>query len=144
MAVKGLDKVLNNLKKFGKEAEEDLHVITGSVASEISMDAQNRAPVDLGKLRQSISFFEVEKSSYIVEANSTGLAPYAAYVEFGTGGPVRVPNEMKEIAIKFKGKGDRNINMQPQPYLYPAFVKGRKQYLKDLKVLLKRLTKKYE
>ncbi len=33
---------------------------------------------------------------------------------------------------------------EPQPYLYPAFVKGRKQYLKDLKELLKRLTKKYD
>ena len=33
---------------------------------------------------------------------------------------------------------------QPQPYLYPAFVKGRTQYLKDLKKLLKDLTKKYD
>ena len=31
-----------------------------------------------------------------------------------------------------------------RPYLYPAFVKGRTQYLKDLKKLLKDLTKKYD
>ena len=33
---------------------------------------------------------------------------------------------------------------EPQPYLYPAFVKGGTQYLKDLKKLLKDLTKKYD
>ena len=33
---------------------------------------------------------------------------------------------------------------EPQPYLYPAFVKGRTKYLKDLKKLLKDLTKKYD
>jgi hypothetical protein len=47
------------------------------------------------------------------------------------------------MAIEFKGEGVKEINIQPQPYLYPAFVKGRKQYLKDLKKLLKDLTKKY-
>ena len=35
------------------------------------------------------------------------------------------------------------VNISPQPYLYPAVIKGRKQYLKDLKGDLEHLTKKY-
>jgi hypothetical protein len=77
-------------------------------------------------------------------ANATGLAPYSAYIEFGTGRAVQVPTELKEIAILFKGKGVKEINLQPQPYLYPAFVKGRKKYLQDLKDLLEHLTNKYK
>jgi hypothetical protein len=83
------------------------------------------------------------KSSYEVVTDIDGFAPYSAYVEFGTGGLVNVPLELKQYALRFKGKGVKQINMQPQPYLYPAFVKGRKQYEKDLKTLLNRLTKKY-
>jgi HK97 gp10 family phage protein len=143
MAVKGLDNVLKNLKKFGEEAEDEIHIITGDNASQISLNAKNNAPVDLGKLRQSIDFFELGKGIFKVKANATNLAPYAAYIEFGTGRLVDVPTELKEIAIQFKGKGVKQINLQPQPYLYPAFVKGRENYLKDLKELLKNLTKKY-
>ena len=33
--------------------------------------------------------------------------------------------------------------LTPQPYLYPAFVKGKKTLKRDLKDLLKHLTKKY-
>ena len=31
--------------------------------------------------------------------------------------------------------------IKPQPFMYPAFVKGRKQYIKDLKDLLEDITK---
>ena len=68
-----------------------------------------------------------------------GTAPYSAYMEFGTGGLVEVPKELKDQAIKFKGNGVKQVNLRPQPYLYPAFVKGRKNYIKSLKKELKRL-----
>lgn len=144
MAVKGLGKVLKNLKKFGKEAEIEVHEITGDNATKIKIDAIQRAPLDTGKLKQGIQEIELGKADFKVMVNAGNIAPYSAYMEFGTGGMVQVPEELKEMAIKFKGKGVKEINLQPQPYLYPAFVKGRKQYLADLKDLLKHLTKKYE
>lgn len=144
MAIKNLNKVLKNLEKFGDEAKESIHVITGDIATNIALDAKMVAPIDLGKLRQGIKAIELGKSDFKIMANSSGLAPYSAYIEFGTGMLVNVPEELREIAIRFKGKGVKQINIQPQPYLYPSWVKGKKQYVKDLKDELKRLTKKYE
>ena len=147
MAVKGMKQVLASLKKFEKEAEEDIHVITGDIASQITLNAKNSATAksfDNGKLVQGIQFFELGKSNYEVVANSGNIAPYSAYVEFGTGGMVRIPEEMRKIARQFIGKGIKEVNLPARPFLYPAFVKGRKQYVKDLKDLLKDLTRKYE
>ena len=93
----------------------------------------------MGFLRNQIHTDEVNEYNYEIVAR----AKYSAYLEFGTGGLVNVPEELKELAIKFKGKGVRQVNIMPQPFLYPAFVKGRKQYLKDLQDGLDSLTSKY-
>ena len=142
--IKGLTKVLKDLENFGKEGKKEIHIATEDNAKEINLDAQNRAPVDMGKLRQDIQLFELGESKFKIMANSSGETPYSAYLEFGTGKSIKVPAELKEIAIMFKGNNEREVNIQPQPYLYPAFVKGRTQYLKHLKKLLKDLTKKYD
>ena len=138
--IKGLTKVLKDLEKFGDEAKKEVDTITKITSMDIVADAKAFAPKNYGKLAQSIIYTKVEDSDYKVVVN----ASYGAYVEFGTGKSVQVPPELKEIAIQFKGKGVKEVNIQPQPYLYPAFVKGRTQYLKDLKKLLKDLTKKYD
>lgn len=144
MAVKGLVKVLKSLDKLGKEAKDGVHIVTGDTSTQIALGAINNAPIDLGKLRQGIKSIELGYSNFKVMTNVNNIAPYTAYMEFGTGGLVKVPNELKDIAIKFKGKGVKEVNISPRPFLYPAFVKGRKQYLKDLKDLLEYLTKKNE
>lgn len=136
---KNLNKVLKSLRKFGEEAEKLIEDTTVSVASEIEADAKRLAPVDKGFLRNQIFTREVNKLNYEVVAG----APYSAYMEFGTGGLVSVPDELREIAIQYKGKGVRQINLAPQPFLYPAWVKGRKQYVDDLTDYLNDLTKKY-
>jgi HK97 gp10 family phage protein len=141
--IKGLTKVLKDLEKFGDEAKVEVHGTTADNATEIARDAQSRAPVDLGKLKQGIRAVELGESDFKIMTNATGFAPYSAYIEFGTGKSVRVPAELKGIAIMFKGNNEREVNIQPQPYLYPAFIKGREKYLKDLKTVLKKLTKKH-
>jgi len=171
MAVKGLKKVLSNLKKFGAEAAVEIDISTMATAEAIKRSAKTLAPKDMGKLAQSIDTVPIGEADYKVVV----VADYGAYVEFGTGTKVQVPAEMQEIASQFKNKksgsfetGLRaikdwcknqgieesaaypifisilNKGIQPQPFLYPAFVKGRKEYKKDLKKLLKKLTKKYE
>ena len=69
------------------------------------------------------------------------IAPYAPFVEFGTGGLVNVPNELKDQAIKFKGKGIKQVNLRPRPYLYPALLQGRTEYLQKLKKVLEKYGK---
>lgn len=170
MSVKGLNKVLKSLQKFGKEAEKEIDVYAFDVANEISEDAEINAPKNLGKLAQSISTpVKIEDANYKVVVRED----YAPYVEFGTGKRVNIPPEMKEMASsirKRKGSFEEGLEsirdwckskgidvkfayiifmsilekgIEPQPFLYPAFVRGRQNFVKKLKMVLDDLTKKY-
>ena len=167
--IKNINKVLSELKQLGKDAEKRIEETTQVNALDIVADAKVKAPKDKGKLAQSIYSEKNTKMNYSIVV---GL-DYGAYVEFGTGKYVNVPTELKDVASSFKGrKGDFKTGLQSikdwcrgkgidekyaypifisilrngiqaQPFLYPAFVKGREQYLKDLKGDLNELTNKY-
>ena len=139
--IKGFDKLIKDIKAIGVEGEKRIAETSEGNAREIEATAKQIAPYDFGALRQNIKALEQDKLNWAVYANAFGNAPYSAYQEFGTGGLVEVPDELKDIAIKFKGKGIKKIDMRPQPFLYPAFVKGRTQYVKDLESDLIELTK---
>lgn len=140
MQLKGLNEVISNLRKYGKEAEKDIEGVTAQVAKNIEGYAKSAAPANFGKLGQSIQAKKIDNYNWAIEAGGT-IAPYAPYVEFGTGGLVNVPNELKEQAIKFKGKGIKQVNLRPRPYLYPALLRGRKEYIEKLQKLLDRYGK---
>ena len=89
---------------------------------------------------QSIKAVKENQYNWTIEAGGI-LAPYAPFVEFGTGGLVEVPNELKEMAIKFKGKGIKKVNLRARPYLYPALLQGRTEYLDKLKKVLSKYGK---
>jgi repressor of nif and glnA expression len=133
--IKGVNSVIANLRKYGKEAEKDIQGVTELVARNIEKDAKSGVVANFGKLGQSIQAVKINDYNWAIEAGGV-LAPYAPFVEFGTGGLVQVPNELKEIAIKFKGKGIRQVNLRARPYLYPALLRGRTQYLDKLKKVL--------
>lgn len=135
MEIKGLNNVLANIRKYGKEAEKDIEGVTELVARNIEKNAKQLAPANFGKLGQSIQAIKDNRLNWKVEAGGV-IAPYAPFVEFGTGGLVDVPNELKDQAIKFKGKGIKKINLRPRPYLYPALLQGRTEYLEKLKKVL--------
>lgn len=137
MKVRGANKVLGNLRKFGDDGESKIEVITKITALEISKDAKQKAPVDLGKLKQSINATQENKYKWWVNVNVV----YGAYVEFGTGTFVEVAPEWKDLAMMYykNGKG----YMTPRPFLYPAYVKGREQYVKDLEAALNHLVNKF-
>ena len=140
MQLKGTNEVIANLRKYGKEAEKDIEGVTALVARNIEGYAKSQAPANFGKLGQSIQAKKIDKHNWTIEAGGT-IAPYAPFVEFGTGGLVEVPNELKEQAIKFKGKGIKQVNLRARPYLYPALLRGRKEYLEKLEKLLSRYGK---
>jgi len=140
MEIKGLNSVISDIRKFGKEAEKDVEDVTEQVARNIEKYAKQTAPNNFGKLTQSIKAVKENPLLWSIEAGGT-IAPYAPFVEFGTGGLVDVPNELKEIAIKFKGKGIRQINLKARPYLYPSLIRGREEYLNKLKKVLNKYGK---
>ena len=137
-SIKGIDKTIKELRKYGKEVEKLIDDKTAEIAIQIELDAKNIAPKDQGKLAQSIHVVKVKDSSYKIVAG----VKYAPYVEFGTGGLVNVPKDWGNYPIQFKGKGIRQINIRPQPYMYPSWIKGKKDYLDKLKKLLSTYKKK--
>tara|TARA_R110001632_G_scaffold143845_1_gene260003 strand:- start:2524 stop:3048 length:525 start_codon:yes stop_codon:yes gene_type:complete len=169
--IKGLTKVLKDLEKFGSEAKKEVDTVTKITSMDIVADAKAFAPKNLGKLAQSIIFTKVGEADYKVVVNSpygayvefgTGakvrvpaeLQSVASQFKGKKGGSFQQGLRAIKDWCKSKGIPENAAypifmsilrkGQEPQPYLYPAFVKGRKQYLKDLKELLKRLTKKYD
>jgi len=140
MEIKGLNSVISKIRKAGEEAERDIEAVTELVARNIEKNAKVSAPKNLGKLAQSIQAVKTESTKWNIEAGGV-LAPYAPFVEFGTGGTVEVPEELTEMALKFKGNGIRQINLKPRPYLYPSLLKGRSEYLDKLKKVLEKYGK---
>ena len=106
--LKGLKETIQTLEKFEKEMQKKIDDVTYQNAIDLQKTAKQKAPKDLGDLAQSITIAkginQKYKASYVVIANGTGLAPYAAFQEFGTGGRVSVPSELADIASSFKGK----------------------------------------
>lgn len=116
--VKGLKKLVDTLKKIPRELEDDVAKIVIANGQEIEAKAKIAAPVDTGKLQQSIKSIQIGKLTVNIKANATGLAPYAVYVEYGT---------------RFQRK---------QPFLFPAYFKQRRQFIEDLEALLEKTFKK--
>ena len=138
LKITGQKELLKKLAAFGDEAERKVSLITFNTAQEIATDAASNAPANYGKLRQSINATKEYKMLYNVNVNAV---PIGAYVEFGTGAKVDVPEEWKDLAWQFYVNGQGFL--PPTPYLYPAFRKGRVQYEKDLQDLLDKLSSSF-
>ena len=121
--VKGLKELIKALEKLPKELDNDLEDVVFANGQEIELNAKKNAPVDTGKLQQSIKAIKIGKLTVNIKANATGLAPYAVYVEYGE--PV--------------GTGP---NGGPKPFLFPAFFRQKKIFLEDIKALVNTKIKK--
>ena len=136
MKIKGLDKALKELKALDPKAKQGIIQSLEVAGVEAVEVMQINTPVDLGKLRQGNSFVVNRDALKVTLFNNV---PYAPFIEFGTGQRVEVPNELKEIAIQFKGKKDIPFGIHPQPFLYPGLLKGRQVFLKQIQLLVKSL-----
>lgn len=137
MAVRGINNAISQIRRLSQEAIQKMEDATEQTAREIELKAKTLAPTDLGKLGQSIKAEKVTAKKWKIVAGGL-IAPHAPFVEFGTGAMVSVPEEWKEIAIKFKGAGIKQVNLPARPYMYPAYIEGRKKYLERLKTIIRR------
>lgn len=104
------------LKKVPEKVREFLEDEIAATTSDIADDARAKVRVDTGILKGSI----VDTATGLNGEVNVG-AKYAPYVEFGTGGLVNVPAGVEDYAIKFKGKGIKQVNLPPRPFLFPSF-----------------------
>jgi len=129
----GIKEIELALKKIDKQLTQDLSDEINSSALTIASSAKRLAPVDMGFLRNSIGIEpSVSGLTYEVEAK----AKYAAYIEFGTGGLVDVPAGYEDLAILFKGKGVKKVNIRPQAFLIPSFESEKPKLITRIKKLL--------
>ena len=117
-----LNSVLNSIDKAYITRIEKIEIQFKKSIDKMASDAKQDAPIGVlgptpGRLADSINWDEVGKLSYQLRAD----APYAAYVEFGTGKYFsNYPGKdayWQDIASKYKvnGKG----RTPSQPFFYP-------------------------
>ena len=138
---KDVDALTKKFKSIGKQGIKEFTDITFSNAHELEEMAKSLATTNKkttgGDLRQGIRTIQAGKMTWRVVANM----PYSAYIEFGTGTNVDVPAEWRTMAMKFKGAGIRQVNIRPQPFMYPAYRRIGPKYVKELEEKLEQLIK---
>ena len=169
MEVKGINETIKELRKFGKDAEKLIDAETEAIAFQIENDAKVLAPKNFGKLAQSISNAKVKMSNYKVTVNEkygayiefgtgakvkvpSGFEEMANSFKGKKSGTFAEFLEAMTIYFKAKGYDTKyvwiacinkiNNGMNPQPFLYPAYIKGKKDYLNNLTKLVKSFNKK--
>ena len=139
MKVKGIEELIKKINKLPTDIKNDVKSEIEYTADKIVEDAVNAVRVDTGRLKQSIGNYPKNGGlNYIVNVD----ADYAAYVEFGTGTKVIVPTELKDYAMQFKGRGEKQVNLPARPFFFPAYFKNRDKLIENLKkILVKNLDK---
>lgn len=136
--IKGLAALKAKLDKYNKDLSVGVDGILSDGAMSIAANARARAPKgNQGKLPASIRADVSQPFNKIIEAG----APYAAYVEFGTGSRVfenkigfDFAPEVKQFALEFYVNGLGR--MPASPFMFPALEQGKIQIIKDVKKLL--------
>tara|TARA_R110002020_G_scaffold390072_4_gene600571 strand:- start:2512 stop:2979 length:468 start_codon:yes stop_codon:yes gene_type:complete len=143
-----LARLSKKIQLLKKESTTELSKNIAHAAVFIQNKAIDKAPVYKGTqytggdLKQSIGS-EARGTTAVIFAK----AKYAPYQEFGTGTRVDVKDAAKlgippsEIKRLYQGDGKRKVNINPQPFFFPAVRIGLNKLLKDIEKDLKKLTK---
>lgn len=91
-----LKKYLSNYSAKVKKEVDD--VLAGGAADMVRMAKQD-APIDLGMLRNGITFQRIAPLQYEVFSQVS----YSPFIEFGTRGKVEIPAGLEEIAAQYRG-----------------------------------------
>lgn len=164
MAVKGINKAIAKIKKGTAEVKRKAEAETEATAYDIADNARQLAPKNLGKLAQSISVFKKSSMFYQIRVNEkyagyvefgTGtlvrvpseLKDVANSIKNNPKGSFTAGLEAIKEWCRNKGIEEKaaypiflkilNVGINPQPFIYPAWKRGQKDYLKRLKNLLK-------
>lgn len=136
--IQGLAQLKAKLEQYNKALSVDVDGILSDGAVSIAANARARAPKgNQGKLQASIRYDVSEPFQKTIEAT----APYAAYVEFGTGSRVfenkigfDFAPEVKEFALEFYVNGLGRL--PATPFMFPALEQEKVQIIKEVKKLL--------
>lgn len=109
-------------KEMSRESLDIVHEEMKAASVRAKEYAQANAPVDTGFHRRSISR-RARKNKRGSTISLEGRAPYAPFLEFGTGVYVSIPSGFEDIAAQFKGESSIT-GMRARPHLIPAMRKA--------------------
>lgn len=140
-----LDNLINRLSEFGVQITEKVADEIEGTTLDIETEAKMNLAAHMSSSKYSFGGLMASIHSLTDRKNLAGIAytnkKYAPYIEFGTGGMVKVPAGFEEFALQFKGKGIREVNLPARPYMYPALFKNQKLLFERLKNILDGLEK---
>jgi|LakMenE01Jun11ns_1017448.scaffolds.fasta_scaffold9430160_1 HK97 gp10 family phage protein len=139
MKIRGTSQVLNRLKRVSSQATLQTKSAVVRNTDQIYAQALSNVPVLDGYLRGSGNTSYSSNQLTGTVAFGGQAAPYAPYVEFGTGKNKVIPLGFEDYAMQFYVNGEGT--MQPQPYLIPAYLKYKKVFLNDLRKIAKNISK---
>lgn len=169
LKLEGADKLIKELGKLGDEARKRTDSVTDSAVRSIASDAISNVRKDTGTLASRITPIKVEESSYAVvvyadyaayvefgtgkkvrvPSELKGLASKIRNQKTGTfeEGLDNIREWCRRIGIEESAAYPIFMSilqngLEPRPFLFPAYIKNKSKYIKDLKKLLNRLTKK--
>ena len=129
-----LTNLADDLRKAGDKSGDSIQRLLEFAANEIAAEGQNLAPVRTGKLRDSISVTSATGRVYV--GPDIRKAPYASFVEYGTGARGEFPTGEYEIrpktakVLRFTMHGKTiftkkvtHPGIKAHPYMRPAVVK---------------------
>jgi HK97 gp10 family phage protein len=134
----GTSRVFKKLKMVSRQTDLEVRSAIQRNTDQILAEATKNVPIDTGDLQRSGTKDTTNPFIGKVAFGGT-LAPYAPYVEFGTGEGFFTDPSFVQYASQFqKGPGR---NMKPQPYLIPAFILYKKIFLRDMRKIAKNISK---
>ena len=100
--IQGIKRIEQVMKQLPVQMQAEINEEIEDSARKVVQLAKQRAPKYDGQLQQAIGYgWLVDKSGFEVFAAKN----YAAFVEFGTGKKMSIPNELKSYAGQFKNTG---------------------------------------
>lgn len=134
--IQGFDKLIKKFNELGKVDFVKAEIL--GAAFQIEADAKQNAasiPNIPPDIKQMINHRIINDG--LTAVISQNALPMGAYIEFGTGVYVKVADEWRDMAWQFyvNGKG----RLRATPYMYPAYVKGRKIFIEALRKKIKQI-----
>lgn len=130
---------MKKLKMASRKVDIEVRSAVDRNAQGILAQAMANVPIDTGDLWKTGNK-DTLTNPYIGKVFFGGEgAPYAPYVEFGTGDGFSTDPSFVRYASQFKKGPGRN--MAAQPYLTPAFIVYKKFFLRDMRKIAKNIGK---
>lgn len=138
------NRILTKYKQTVDEVSATMDRELAATGEDMVRSAKNlvasQGAVDTGRLLNSISFKKDQFLSYQFVAQTD----YAAYIEFGTGNRFITPenNAWAKLAGLFRGRGIKQVNLPPRPYMRPSILAYWPVYQKRVREFIRKYKNK--